>query len=259
MEWTELDTAEHDEVEDIKAHLISLGFPDYVLNDLSAEDIEACRGALQVVVDVTDVPMNDGRVETAEYWSEGVHHVKSETVYDVKELRVTGVGVKVPDERERWIIFHHFLWTKSPEFYGTESIQLWPVYRDLSEGWTEAGEATGRVLYDNDGVTFESDYYSLGLETFTSNSVVFGNQTNTDIFATFSMPRNGNNYRGYVAYPIEEVQDGYIINSWFNYTHQQSWIQYPAMTAKEKRMRTVWVDTGVFKTIQYLLQFSPTE
>ncbi len=258
MEWTELDTAEHTDVEDIKSHLISLGFPEYVLNDIRAEDIAACEGALQVVVDVTDKPVNDGRTVRTEYWSGGMHHFVQDTVYDVKELRMTGIGVQIPGERERWIIFHHFLWTTDPGFYGTESIQLWPVYRDVSEGWHSAGDVTGRVLYDKNGETFVADYYSLGAQTFTSNSIFWGNQSNTDVFATFSMPRNSEHQRGYVAYPVDEVQDGYIMSSWFNYTHQRSWLQYPAMTAMENRMTNGQNNAGGFKTIPDALQFYPT-
>lgn len=259
MEWSTLNSAEHNEVEDIKAHLTSLGFPEYVLNDLSAEDIAACDGALQVVVDVTDESVNDGRVEITEYGSGDNRHIVQDTVYDVKELRITGVGVQIPGHRERWMIFHHFLWTTDPGFYGTESIQLWPVYRDISEGWHSAGAVTGRILYDDDEETFVADYYSLGSQTFTSNSIFWGSQSNTDVFATFSMPRSGHNHRGYVAYPVDEVQDGYIISSWFNYTHQRSWMQYPVMTAMEKRMTNVWNDAGAFKTIQDALQFYPTD
>ncbi len=260
MEWTEIDSTEHDNVGEIKAQLLSLGFPEHVLNDLSAEDIAACEGAMQVVVDVTDEPMNDGRVVTTESLNgDGVRQIYQDTVYDVKELRITGVGVQVADERERWIIFHHFLWTTDPGFYGTEAIQLWPVYRDISEGWHSAGDVTGRVLHDNDGKTFVADYYSLGTQTFTSNSIFWGEQSSTDVFATFSMPHDGSNHRGYVAYPVDEVQDGYIISSWFNYTHQKSWLQYPAMTAMEKRMTYGWNDAGAFKTIQDALQFYPTD
>lgn len=248
MEWSALNPAEHDGVGDIKEHLASLGFPAYVLNDLTAEDIAACDGALKVVVDVTDEPVNDDN-----RWSR-----VGNAVYDVKELRITGVGVQISGERERWIIFHHFLWTADPGFYGTESIQLWPVYRDTSEGWSSAGDVTGRVLYDNDGATFVADYYSLGPQTVTSNSIFWGSQTNTDVFAAFSMPRKGKNYRGYVAYPIDEVQDGYIISSWFNYTHQR-WLQYPAVTAMEKRMTNSWNDAGAFRTIQDALQFYPAD
>ena len=258
MDWSTVDSSEHTEIEVIKNHLMELGFPEYVLNDLTPEDIAACDGALQVVVDITDEPVNDGRTVTTEYSNGEKRHIEQKTVYDVKELRITGVGVQIPGERERWIIFHHFLWTTDPGFYGTESIQLWPVYRDISDGWASNGEVTGRVLYDKGGETFAAPYYSLDNQTFTSNSIFWGEQTSTDVFATFSMPRQGENYRGYVAYPIAEMQDGYIISSWVNYTHQRSWLQYPAMTAMEKRMTNSWNDAGAFMTVQDALQFYPT-
>lgn len=259
MAWETVSLSEHAGVEDIKNRLIELGFPEYVLNDLTAEDIAACDGALRVIVDVTDEPVNDGRIVTTESNDNGVHYVRQRTVYDVRELRVTGVGVQLPGERENWIIFHHFLWTVYPGFYGTESIQLWPVYRDISEGWASAGEATGRVLYDQDGKSFAAPYHSLGAQTFTSDTIFWGRQTSTDLFATFSMPAKGDRHRGYVAYPVAEVQDGYIISSWINYTHQRSWLQYPAVTAAEKRMTGGWNDAGAFLTVQDALQFYPAE
>lgn len=259
MQWSPRDPDEHSGVEAVKADLERLGFPAYVLNDLSAEDITACEGALQVVVDVTDEPVNEGRAEITEYGSGNSRHIVEDTVYDIKEFRITGVGVQVPGERERWIIFHHFLWTTDPGFYGTESIQLWPAYRHLSEGWSAAGDVTGRVLYDGSGETFVAGYHFLGSQTFTSNSIFWGSQSNTDVFAAFSMPRNGVNHRGYVAYPVDEVRDEYIIDSWFNYTHQRSWMQYPARTAMETRMANSWNRVGVFLTIQDALQFYPTD
>lgn len=258
MDWRTVDLSEHTEVEEIKNHLIELGFPKYVLDDLTPEDIAACDGALQVVVDITDEPMNDGRIVTTEYSDGEEHYIEQKTVYDVKELRITGVGVQIPGEREKWIIFHHFLWTTDPGFYGTDSIQLWPTYRELSDGWASDGEVTGRVLYDNNGEIFAAPYYSIGNQTFTYSSIFWGEQTTTDVFAAFSMPRRGENYRGYVAYHIVEMLDGCIISSWVNYTHQRSWIQYPAMTAMEKRMTNRRNNAGVFKTVQNALQFYPT-
>ena len=263
MDWSEVDAAEHSGAEEIREHLLKLGFPEYVLNDLTAEDIAACDGALQIVVDVYDHPVNDGRTVTTQEAGEpgsGVNwHYFTTTVYDVKELRITGVGVQIPGEREQWIIIHHFLWTTNPGFYGTESIQLWPAYRSTKQGWGEAGDVTGRVLYDKGGTTYTAPYYSLGDHTFTYNSIFFGDQTSTDIFATFSMPRSGENHRGYVAYPIIEMQDGYITDCWINYTHQRTWMQYPAVTAMEMRMRNGWNDAGAFKTVQDALQFYSTD
>lgn len=253
MEWTKLNASEHDDVKEIESHLLSLGFPENVLSDLSAEDIVACEGALQVVFIITDEPINDGRTVITSVGS----YTTSDTVYDVKELRITGVGVQIPGERERWIIIHHFLWTTDPGFYGTESIQLWPAYHD--DGWHSDGEVTGRVLYDKNGQTYVSDYDSLGSQTYTSNDILWGDQRSRDVFATFSMPRDSDRQRGYVAYPIDEAQDGWIISSWFNYTHQRSWLQYPAMTAMEISIINGWPDAGVFKTIQDQLQFMPIE
>lgn len=146
----------------------------------------------------------------------------------------------------------------NPGFYGTESIQLWPAYQD-SDGWRAGGAATGRVLYDKDGQSYAASYYFLGKQTYTAGSVFWEEQTGTDLFAAFSMPPDGENCRGYVAYPIEEAQDGYLISSWFNYTHQRTTLQYPARSAMETRMINGWNDAGAFITMQYAIQFRPEE
>ena len=82
--------------------------------------------------------------------------------------------MRLAGEREQWVLIHHFLWTEDPGFYGTESIQLWPVYRDIPEGWAEAGEVTGRVLYSRDGREYAAPYFSLGVQTFTPDSIFWG-------------------------------------------------------------------------------------
>ena len=259
MEWSAAEQPESAEADDIKSELLELGFPDYVLNDLTPEDIEACAGAVQVVVNVTDEPVNDGRRVSREGKNGEQSYTWFDTVYDVKELRITGVGVQLSKERETWMIFHHFLWTTDPGFYGTESIQLWPAYRNDPEGWASMGDVTGRILYDRDGETFSAPYYFLGTQTFTSESVFWGAQENTDVFAAFSMPTGGEHYRGYAAYPAAERQDGAIISSWMNYTHQKSWMQYPAVTAMETRMTTARNDAGIFQTVQNAFQFYVTD
>ena len=237
MDWQAANPAEHSGMEEIKAQLLELGFPDDVLQDLTAEDIAACDGALRVVTDVHDHAVDNSEKEP---------------------LRITGVAVELPGQRERWMIFHHFLWTADPGFYGTESIQLWPA-QHLSKGWESAGALTGRVLYDKDGTTYTAPYYYLGQQTFTSESIFWGEQTSTDLFAAFSMPETGEHYRGYVAYPVAKLRDGYIMDSWFNYTHQRTALQYPAMTAMEFQMSGAWDGNGPFRTIQDAPQFYPTE
>lgn len=260
MDWQPVDASTQAQTAAIRQQLLGLGFPEDVLNDLTPEDIAACDGALRVVTKTEDYPVNDGRtVSYKESDGEGGVVSVLDTVFDVKELRLTGVAVQLPGERETWMVFHHFLWTTDPGFYGTEAIQIRPACRSIPEGWAAAGDVTGRVLHDRDGQTFTAPYHALGRQTYTADSVFFGQRTNTDLFAPFSMPRHAEHARGYVAYTAAAVQSGCLLNSWINYTHQQSWLQYPAVTAQTHRMTCTQSNGGAFRTVQDALQFFPED
>ena len=120
MEWTPVDAEEHSEAAEIEAKLLELGVPEYVVNDLTAEDLAACDGALRATVEVND---------------------SKET-----ELSITGVGIELPGEQERWMIIQHFLWKENPGFYGTESIQLWPPIRIATGGVLEERSPAGYCI-----------------------------------------------------------------------------------------------------------------
>ncbi len=260
MDWQPLAASQNAEVTEIREHLISLGFPAEILDDLTDEDILDCKGAKRVALCVREHPFNDGRfVQETRKNSSGYLSFHRTTVYDVKELVLTGIAVELPTEREHWKIFHHFRWAADPGYFGTESIQLWPAYRDGNDGWGKASDCTGRVLYEKNGMTYTAPYISLGEETFTSNSMFWGQSVSTDVFAEFTLPNNGENQRGYIAYTIKEMNDGAIVSAWINYTHQQTWAQYPALTAKQQRMANSWNEAGAFKTIQDALQFYPKD
>lgn len=258
MDWQPADASTQTQTAAIRQQLLDLGFPEAVLNDLTPEDIAACDGALRVVAEAEDYPVNDGRNVLWEACNEeNERYYVQDTVFDVKELRLTGVAVQLPGERETWMVFHHFLWTTNPGFCGTEAIQIRPAYRSIPEGWSAAGDVTGRVLYDRGGQTFAAPYASLGAQTFTANTILWGEQTNTDLFAAFSLPRHAEHARGYVAYSTTEARDGNILSSGEYYVHQQTWLQYPVVTAMEKRLTAAWGDTGAFWTVQDVLQFDP--
>lgn len=260
MDWQPVDTSEQAQTETIRQQLLDLGFPEDVLNDLTPEDIAACDGALRVVAVTEDHPFNDGRtVSYKESDGEGGVVSVLDTVYDVRELRLTSVGVQLPGAQETWRVYHHFLWTTDPGFCGTEVLQIWPADENMQDGWRFAGDVTGRVLYDRDGQTFTASYHTLGRQTYTADSVFFGQRTNSDLFAAFSLPRHGEHARGYVAYTAAAVQSGCLLNSWINYTHQQSWLQYPAVTAQTHRMTCTQSNGGAFRTVQDALQFYPAD
>ena len=108
------------------------------------------------------------------------------------------------------------------DFCGTESVHLWPVYQEISSGWISDGKISGRVLYDKDGETFIAPYFSVEEINYTYESLFFGNQTRRDIFASFSMPKKGNNSRGYVSYSVKGNSSADVIYSYMHYTHQKS-------------------------------------
>ena len=93
---------------------------------LRREEIEACRGAIQVVVSVQEFDQEGGFCRSS----------------GSNPLCITGVGVKLTGEPASWMIFHHFLWDTAPPFHGTAAIQLWPVYQS-DELWSAAGEVAG--------------------------------------------------------------------------------------------------------------------
>ena len=101
MAWTAVDAGAQSGTAEIRAQLEKLGVPDYVLDDLAPEDLTACDGALRVVVETQNEPLNKDKQ---------------------KALHITGVAVELPGERERWMIIQHFRWKGNPGFYGTEDL-----------------------------------------------------------------------------------------------------------------------------------------
>ncbi len=240
MDWQPRDAAGTQETEAIRDHLLSLGFPEDVLRDLSPEDLAACQGAIRVVVDTTDLPMNPGRkVSTITNRGHNTFTEIIDTVYDVKELHVTGVGVEVPGERSTWLLFHHFRWQVDPACRGTEALQLWLAGREDRGGWDMAGPITGRLLYDRDGQTFTAPYAYLGCPS---------EARSYEAYAAFSLPQEGEDCRGYLCYPVTAREGVSGFSSILHYTHQTSWRQYPARTAMAERMRNSWLGSEAFRT-----------
>lgn len=256
MAWERADGAGLGQDQAIREHLLSLGYPEEALNDLTPEDLALCEGALKVMVKTDDFPVNDGR-EVREVTQEGptYNSIHVYTVYDVKELRLTHVGVLLPGERQTWQIFHHFCFTENPGFHGTEGLHFWPA--DRLEGWGDRSTPTGRVLYDKDGQTWAAPYYRLGSRDVTTTSWFAGTSTDNVIVAEYSLPNDGERQRGYVSYSVKEMVPGYIIDSWVNYIHRDSWLQYPVRTALGSMLNGGSPLGGkAVKLVQDALQFS---
>ena len=236
MEWTTAKEVQDPACEEIKTHLLSLGFPEEILKDLMEEDILACKNARQVLLNQNDDLQQD----------------------EDERLQLDGVAVELEQEGQ-WKVIHHFLWNGNPGFLGTEAVQINPAYQELNGGWISQGKLTGQVLYDKNGTSYTADYTILQDENYDTgmNAFFYGSQQYASIFAEFSMPRRGENCRGYVAYEIKAKERDWWIDSWINYIHQKSIWQYPVISAAQHRKQGGWLEGRVFSTVQDALQVLP--
>lgn len=257
MQWTPAETTRSEQAKDIAEDLIELGFPETVLQDMTDEEILACEEATFVLVQNRDYDIEQNRGIGTQEEIDGGKRALITPDQGTAHLRFTFIGVKFGDEREHWKLIHHFEWLTDIDFCGTEAIQMWPS--DRSGGWSRSTDVTGRLLYEKNGTTHISDYHSLGEVSYQKTGMLadmLGQCDNHDVFATFSLPSDGARQRGYVMYDILEMQDGYIVDSWFNYIHQKHQLQFPVKTAKEFEMTSSYGDGAAFQLIHAALQFT---
>ena len=251
MHWQELEATESAEVQNIKEHLIKLGMPEIIVNDMSDEDIISFKDAKFIYGETDTYPFNEGRKETTVYesvsGSKGYYH---KTVYDIKEMTVTHIGVCLDEEMNEWQIIHHFLWDINPGFCGTEAVSI-----DIDDNWLQTSEVTGRLLYTKNGVDYTSPYYSLKQEVYTSDNIFTVSDTSSEIFATFSLPDDGEKQRGYITYGLTASNDWHVVQAYVNYNHQKNYLQYPAVTAKTNLKNDFFNDSYAFKRVQAHMQF----
>lgn len=256
MDWQPIEGNANTEVQEVRQELIDLGFPEVVLDDMTDEEILACDGASFVIIMQRDYDVDQNRGIGTQVEIDNGKIALITIDQAVPQLRMTYVGIKFGDEREQWQIIHHFEWLDDRKFCGTEAVQMWPYSQ---QGWNVSSEFSGRLLYELEGETYTSDYHSLGKVTYETNGMaaqMLGMTSSTDVFATFSLPNQGDRRRGYVMYELSEMEDGYIVSSWFNYIHQHSQFQFPVQTAKEFEMTSFFNSGNAFTTIQTAFQFT---
>ena len=197
MKWERYEVTQTAEIDAIKHELIEQGIPEYVLNDLTVEDIKQCDGALAVVVDGIDVVAGD--VDMSE-----------------NPLKVYTYAICLDKEISRWKFVHYLVWESEPDFDGIEAIS-YNCYQFMN-----AENVSGYVMYDEEDVTYRAPYYSVDYEEY---AVPFVGISSKDLVTRFSFDREGDNYRGYLTY---ELVSEISVNVMVDYYHQDSKIIYPA-------------------------------
>lgn len=237
MQWKEISQDEHSQVLEIKKDLISKGFPERVLNDMSAEDITACKDAVKVYSETEEYSVDES--------FDLLGFIINPDNPDTKEIRFTHVMISLNEERNTWMYLDHFEWLNGDNFYGTEAIQIWSGH---GSNWTDYDSYSGRVLYNENEKTYSSPYFSFANET-----PILGGAT-SDVFAKFSFPPGNLNQRGYVCYIGDEKWDGFA-GTRMNYNHQKTFLQYPVKSAAKSRQTDYTVANGVFILIMDSFSF----
>lgn len=177
-----------------------------------AEEIEACRGAIQVVVSVQEFDQEGGFCRSS----------------GSNPLCITGVRVKLTGRACRLDDLPPLSLEHGSALPWDSRHTALPVYQS-DELWSAAGEVAGRVLYDRDGETFRASYHSL--EADTSPYGYQGIYGQRDIFGTFSLSTAAQHGRGYVVYAADEIPHAEYRNvpdSRFHYSYPYRFLQYPA-------------------------------
>ncbi|MBQ7291406.1 MAG: hypothetical protein IJW76_06775 [Clostridia bacterium] len=251
MKWQAEENVHSAEAREVMAELEALGFPKDILADLTEEEILACRGAKSVYVESGEHALNDGRTVEYKYEENGIVHIKKYREYDVHELVMTQVIVSLPSEgvhiRSRLRVFHHFRFKEEAEYYGTELLDIVPLYYDE---WRKTSDISGRVLYDGEN-TYTSPYYSLD-----ETSVPGFFSLEPHIRAAFSLHKEGTNKRGYVSYEVTGIREKpYDSLIQVIFVHRTDKFTYPLKGSKDI-FNTASEHTG-FRKVQCMFTYYP--
>lgn len=235
MNWQVRDDAPQDAA--VRAQLLDLGFPEKVLDDLTAEEVAHMSGAVKVYTETEPLYEDDTyREVTTSVWNEETpprwEYVRAEKqpdgsyrytyrVYDIYENAVTHVVVLVEEAgRQRAIVLHYAAIDRPSGDCLAEGMEIWPVWQGNAESWSPGGWNSGRLLCEKDGQSYTADFYSVegGGYEFTD---FLGANRRSSIVARWSRMDHSENIRAYLLYDAEMLTPELpSLYSWCNYVRQ---------------------------------------
>lgn len=235
MDWQVRDDAPRNET--IRAQLLDLGFPEKVLDDLTAEEVVRLSGAVKVYTETEPLYEDDTYREVAtSVWNDDTpprwHYIDAEKqpdgsyhytyrVYDIYEGFVTHVVVLVEEAgRQRAVVLHYAVIDRSSGDCLAEGMEIWPVWQGNAESWSPGGWNSGRLLCEKDGQSYTADFYSVKSGSYETTNI-FGTTQNTGIIAEWSRMDHSGNVRAYLLYDAEMLTPEMpSLYSWCNYVRQ---------------------------------------
>lgn len=218
----------------IRAELLERGFPEKVLNDLTAEETAKMSGATEIRTQTDmeydktryrelntdiwyDTAMPDNwQYDHAEKQQDGSYRYVYR-IYDVRTCVMTHVAVLLEEE---CIILHHAAIVKPPKESYTEAMELWQVWYGDPDEWSRGGWYQGRVLCDKDGRSYAAGFSALTEGSYESTGF-FGSSRRSAITAEWSRLHGSENIRAYILYDARSLTPkwGYL-DSWCNCARQ---------------------------------------
>ena len=240
MDWQARDDAPQDET--VRAELLDLGFPEQVLDDLTAEEVARMSGAVKVYTETEPLYERDiYREVTTSVWNNDTpprwEYVSAEKqpdgsyrytyrVYDTHYSTVTHIAVEMPEQygEKRYYILHHLAYETLSEARYTDGMIIWPIWQS-EVGWSPGGFSGGRLLCDKNGQSCAAGFPSMesGSREVTD---IFGTRNQYNITAQWSRMAGGQNVRLYVMYDALRLENGNVLTDHINYLRQDAPI-YP--------------------------------
>ncbi len=242
MNWQARDDASQDET--VRAELLDLGFPEKVLDDLTAEEVARMSGAVKVHTREEPLYGEDYRIVTTDKevdedthpgWRPNGRYKRSDgqmcyryRVYGGTRSVMTHVVVELPEQygEKQCILIHYLDYTllSGPRY--SEMMEIWKAEQML-EDWRSGSICSGRLLCDRDGQPLTADFYELTGATNETEDFFGTTFVQSTITAQWTLPIRADNVRLYVMYDAFLQEGGHrVLMDIVNYLRQTAPI-YP--------------------------------
>ena len=239
MDWQVRDDAPQDAA--IRAELLELGFPQDVLDDLTAEEVARMSGARAVFVN-EDKLYNQTKyreIVMEHYLGEDPLRVlrydrtittkhddgtRSYTyvyrAFDTLEQTMTSVAVELvgADSEKHYIVIHHLYYDTQPSSRYTEGMTVWPVWK-MESSWRPGTLCSGRVLCTRRGTAQTAALHGLAYDDRQVTGF-FGTDRRASFDAQWTRPSGAGDVRMYMLYDAFCGDDAWVLTSYGNYTRQ---------------------------------------
>lgn len=165
----------------VREELAALGFPEYILADMTAEDVESLAGTVKCTV------FDELAVYAEKY-----------------TLRMVKVYAEKPGGET--CVTAWFRWEDGPALHWQDAVKLYgEPSGDGERLWT--GDAAGRLLYEKKGVTYAAEAPALVLDSREYINFFGDMQYESAVRARVGYPLGAENARGYLMLTLQCSED----------------------------------------------------